>query len=376
MKTIKLFIIPVLTLFAITSCNYGDVKINTTINEDGTCSREVSYSRALSNKERDCLNKDSIINAEKHHVPSTICVDGMVKGKTTIENDTIRMSYKKDYASVEEMTEKTPLRLNGKPLKSKTSFEKSFKWFFTEYTYTETFETIKQQLPIPIDKIAGADTVSYWFTGMPNIMVDEYGQPLPGSKIAEKSNKIEKLFDKWCYESIATVYFNTVVENYDSVKNPPLTKEEFIDTKDFFVSFCYDKFCDQQNSYSLIEDKNRNKIFSDFYNSNAYSIFVDEGPCNEIAEKNVLAFSNCLDLNIPYSVTMPGEVHTGCNVHFVHGDGTGYFTISGERLAMVDYTISVTSRKTNIWAFIVTGLVIAIAIGSFFYERKKNSNKK
>ena len=47
------------------------------------------------------------------------------------------------------------------------------------------------------------------------------------------------------------------------------------------------------------------------------------------------------------------------------------FTISGEKLLAGDYTISVTTRKTNTWAFLVTGIIIVIAIGSFIYGRKK-----
>ena len=36
-----------------------------------------------------------------------------------------------------------------------------------------------------------------------------------------------------------------------------------------------------------------------------------------------------------------------------------------------DYTITATSRITNVWAFIVTLLVIAIAIGSLLWLRGK-----
>ena len=43
----------------------------------------------------------------------------------------------------------------------------------------------------------------------------------------------------------------------------------------------------------------------------------------------------------------------------------------GECLIPGPYTIFATSRVTNIWAFIVTSLVIVFAVGSFFYRRKK-----
>ena len=43
---------------------------------------------------------------------------------------------------------------------------------------------------------------------------------------------------------------------------------------------------------------------------------------------------------------------------------------SAERLIPHDYVITATSRVTNVWAFVVTLLVIAIAVGSFIYRRK------
>ena len=47
-----------------------------------------------------------------------------------------------------------------------------------------------------------------------------------------------------------------------------------------------------------------------------------------------------------------------------------HYRLGAERMIPGAYTISATSRVTNIWAFIVTFLVIILAIGSFFYRRK------
>ena len=46
------------------------------------------------------------------------------------------------------------------------------------------------------------------------------------------------------------------------------------------------------------------------------------------------------------------------------------YRISGERLLPHDYVISASSRVTHVWAYIITILVIIVAIGSFFYRRK------
>ena len=64
---------------------------------------------------------------------------------------------------------------------------------------------------------------------------------------------------------------------------------------------------------------------------------------------------------------LPGKVIDG-------GDGVVegnviHYKFSGERLIPHPYVINATSRITNVWAFIVTFLVIVLAIGSFFYRR-------
>jgi hypothetical protein len=40
-------------------------------------------------------------------------------------------------------------------------------------------------------------------------------------------------------------------------------------------------------------------------------------------------------------------------------------------MAISDYTIEAQSRKTNIWAFIVTGLLVILAIGIFLWKGNK-----
>ena len=43
------------------------------------------------------------------------------------------------------------------------------------------------------------------------------------------------------------------------------------------------------------------------------------------------------------------------------------YPFTGERLIPQDYTITATSRKTNLWACILSVLIILLAIGSLLY---------
>ena len=75
-----------------------------------------------------------------------------------------------------------------------------------------------------------------------------------------------------------------------------------------------------------------------------------------------------VNLYMNYDLVMPGTV-IDAGIGQVVNDTVRY-RLSGERLLPHDYAITATSRKANIWAFIVTGLVILLAIGSFVYGRK------
>jgi hypothetical protein len=66
---------------------------------------------------------------------------------------------------------------------------------------------------------------------------------------------------------------------------------------------------------------------------------------------------------------MPGTV-TDAGMGQYDGDVIHY-RLGGERMIPGSYTITASSRVTNVWAFIVTCLVVLIAIGTFFFRRAK-----
>jgi hypothetical protein len=78
-----------------------------------------------------------------------------------------------------------------------------------------------------------------------------------------------------------------------------------------------------------------------------------------------------------YDLVMPGQV-TDAGIGEYDGQVIHY-RISGDRFIADDHTlvIAATSRTTNVWAFIVTFLIVLIAIGSFFLLKSgKNAGIK
>ena len=70
----------------------------------------------------------------------------------------------------------------------------------------------------------------------------------------------------------------------------------------------------------------------------------------------------------PYSLKMPGHVvETGRGTL---QDGVINYRFAGKFLLAGDYTITATSRVTNVWAFILSGLIVLLALASLLYRSK------
>jgi hypothetical protein len=66
---------------------------------------------------------------------------------------------------------------------------------------------------------------------------------------------------------------------------------------------------------------------------------------------------------------MPGKVIDAGDGK-IEGDVVSY-RFSGERLIPHPFDVVITSRVTHVWAYVLTLLVILLAIGSFVYKRRK-----
>ncbi len=346
------------------SCEKQDVRLHTTIHEDGTCKREVIYRHVMPQEERDSLwGKDST-SAPLAPVPECVNMEGFMGSHTDIgDNDTVTTTLEyREFKDVKEMCQYTPLQLNGERLKSNADLEKHFRWFYTEYTYTETFSTVAATFKLPATNYADKDIVRFWFTGQPNLL-----EGLNGSEASEKISKMEPFVTRWINDNLFKMCFDYMVQHYDSIQNPPVSKEQFVALHD---SLPIALLKDGQD----IANVDPKEEFEKFFHSNAYAPFFDEeNPLGKGLSEELAHQLNIFWFSVSYSLSMPGEVvNPGTGVL---KDGIIYYPLTGERLIPGDYTITATSRVTNIWAYVVTLLILLIAIGTFVYRgRKKNQN--
>ena len=338
MKNIRLYVAIALSAVFFSSCEeeYGNAKMHTTINADGSCTRSISF------------NKKS-----KHN--------GIAVGSEwkELSSDTVTATYTRTFCDAEQMSHDIPLILNGQPLKSNATVDKKFRWFYTEYAFTEVYESIQDKFPLPPTLYADSAMVSTWFVKLP-----ELSKIMNGSELLNLLTSIGHRMDDWLGDNLTYSAVDYIYAHYDSVVNPPVSREQFVQMRDSLANFLRK----QANGDFLWYD--HKKGVKEFFNSDAYSVFFDEGStCCKDFYHHLNPIVNFSNLNVNYTLTMPGEIVSTGNGFY--SDGTIHYVLSGERLIPDNYVISATSRVTNYWAYVATVLVILLAIVSGVLYHKK-----
>lgn len=345
MKTNSLYI-ALLSLIALLSSCMDDVSMRTVVNTDGSCVREFSFPS-------DSAEMQGGENMRDHIVPS-FKTDGWEK--TWAKNDStekLRCTASQQFASVEEMAVKFPLQISGTPILKNCSFDKKFRWFYTEYTFTETYISLASGFTIPLSKYFDKDGLSYWFTGTPNLF-----EGMSGAEMKQYQDQFEEKYIDWIDANIVSDAIDVVVSHYDLIVDNPVALADFTAQRDSIISFAKEK------QYSYINGKKHyGELFSEFFHTNCFADSWQEG--NELynaLETRTGDYLSIVTLSVDYQLSLPGKDFT--------------FRLSGERLLTDDYTISATSRQQNTWAYLVMILFVLLAVISFFFSKRSSQQDK
>ncbi|NJK95917.1 MAG: hypothetical protein HC905_14280 [Bacteroidales bacterium] len=157
--------------------------------------------------------------------------------------------------------------------------------------------------------------------------------------------------------------YEILLENYDSISNLKVSKERLTAAKDsVFVKY--------KDKIKFLEDFDIAQSLDEYFRTKAFTQHKD-------TERNAFKkFDDYLDTweymkyfesDIEYKLLMPGKLLSYGNA-MNHGD-TLTWNLTAYRMVYSDFEITATSRKTNTWAFIVAGIIILLAIGSYFVRK-------
>lgn len=272
----------------------------------------------------------------------------------------VKVRALKRYNSIEEMAKTFRFHKDHewRSIQPKYDFDKKFRWFYTYYSYSELYPKIKTFDKIPLEKYLTKTEAEFWFNGNAGFI-----KGMNGIEIKDEADRVEENFNKWFEHNIWEEEMNVLLKNYHLLEKPPVTKNELISVKDsFFLQFHNkQKDKDQDHDFSrFLDEQYKTKVFSELYNREGNPLKTYEDSLDD-------SFMDYYERSIDYNLLMPGKLLQYENA-INHGD-TLKFNLDAYRMTYKDYEIKATSRKTNTWAFWVTGIMVLLAIGSYFVKK-------
>ncbi|GEM_PF-931617 len=379
MKTIRIFAL-LFGLVMASACTDGNFTMNTEIRADGTCSRDIWFkadsatlvdstqrnntylNRVLSSKDWQktwCVkgSKSDVSAVEEKPYPmsqaqydsvAVLCADNR---KSKSVKDTVLIHARRDFRSVEEMTELCPITVAGRQVSSTPKFEKKFRWFYTEYTYTETFESFAPAFKIQLCPMYMSETsANYWLTGYPNL-----AKGFSGAEMKELNENLEQSFGRYVNANRLRDVVEIIGDNYSSIENVPMTWPEMRDKMAFYY------YSDSlSGDYVNFEPE---KFITKVLHSDVYEKALAE---NSKMVRDERLYSSLYMLGVSCSIKMPGQIVdvAECSNGSIGDNGLFFYRLTGFRLLAPHYEIGVTSREKNIWAYVVT---VVFALGLLFF---------
>ena len=379
MKTIqKLLFFAVLT--AITSCSDNADNMLTVIYPDGSCRREFSAHADSAFMTGNLTGEnnpfpveiDSAYAIAWQYKNGEICTDFPISSQkydslavqdTTTENAVEKeknflIILVQNYKSIDEMAEKFTLKPSHpwKDMSVKYHFEKKFHFFYSYFTYKETYPQIELPFDEPITNYMSEDEADFWFTGEPNLT-----KGMSGMEIYEYAEELKQKYENWFTRNIWNLHYKFIIENYDSIKNPPVSKKEFIRLKDTIF--------EEKHKTNTIQTDRINAELDNYFNTKVFSACWEMKDLDENFENQ--DFLSFFGKEFSYQLIMPGKI---ISTNGVNRNDTLSWHLSAYRMIPGDYSMEAQSRKLNSWMLVLTVTLALTAIGIFVYKKKKLSS--
>ena len=368
MKTKDSLILLLLATFMVACGNKYQGSATTIVNEDGTCSRELSFQLDSAQLVSGVFNADeSMLRWDKgwqltwgikgdslrHTFPvglkayQALSRQCWKDGRTAA--DTILVYAKCNFASVEEMAKATTFIVGSRRITPRITFERTRGFFRTEYRYEEVYPQQHINCPIPMSKFFTKDEIGFWFSGTPDLVGG-----LNGIEIDDITQHLKTKYTQWLVANDFELTYQTILKNYSRIAAKAIDKQRFVALHDTLFRE-YSRETDPTAIYMY-----KSRWFKNFFHSDVYSEILDNDTLMrkvDAAQRDFLALSM---FNIDYKLT------------FLGADNPSTLSrLTGNRLMAGDVVISPCIIKKNLWAFALTGAVLVLSLVLLVLKRKK-----
>ena len=232
-------------------------------------------------------------------------------------------------------------------LRPSESLGRRFRWFYTYYDYVAVFEGLDEMLPLPLEGYLTDQQQEVFFRG---------GTPPEGWNGVEMYyllDSVNQSFSKWYSDAVYFVMCDIFGPYCTAQQKTALDtlKGRFMDGVGNEVMFAMKPEEFEDRLAAVLPDSG----FGSIYEQNREAIDQAYEKESEVID--------CFDTAFIYSVNMPGKCMAGNAVDLV--GGCPAWKIDSYRLMCGDLKLIVTSRKANLWAFLITFAAIAAFLQAF-----------
>lgn len=352
MKNIFFIIFPCIALLL---CSCEDRMIlHTVIEPDGSCTRALTY------KVDPCVS-DLHDDSTRVHIDYAVANDGTwIRTEEASQTDSFAsyITLTRSFDSVEEMSGQLPLQINGQSIAPQCRLDKRFRWFYTEYTFTETYPSLSGFFKVPFDGFLDEEEARFWLTGEPDLFAGYSGYAMK-----EIMDNLETEFYAWVGANMLSELLDLMVEYPSLYEGAGITAERLTADRDSLIVYGH------KQGLTINNFEHVDSLLNMFYGTDVFTGFSKKEANSDIKsafDEHTLPLVEINTLSIDYQLDMPGQkiIHAGMGVQKDRSVSPGHvglnYQLRSISLLMPDYTITATTRSVNIWAFVVT-ILLALA---------------
>ena len=368
MKTKDSLILLFLAAFMVACSNKYQGRATTVVNEDGTCSRELTFQLDSAQLVSGVYNADESMlrwdkgwqlswgikgDSVRHAFPVGLKAYQALSRKCRKDGcsaaDTIVVYAKSNFASVEEMAKATTFVVGSLHITPRITFKRTRGFFHTEYRYEEVYPQQRINWPIPMSKFFTKDEIGFWLSGTPDLVGG-----LNGIEIDDITQRLKTKYTQWLVANDFELTYQTILKNYSRIAAKAIDKQRFVALRDTLLR----EYSRETDLTAIHMD--RSKWFKKIFHSDVYSEILDNDTLMRevgMIERDFLALSM---FNIDYKLTFLGADYPPT-----------LSKLTGNRLMAGDVVISPCIIKKNLWAFALIGAVLILSLVLLVLMRKK-----
>jgi hypothetical protein len=351
MKTFKISVV-FLIVATLASCG-SQYKMVTTIDRHGKAKRDVYAFGKF-----DTISKVMSQNPYMYDLQDwDTAFFTLTKYDTNDSEKSFNMRISKSVTSIEQYTKELQGYNENQMLAiPEESLVKKNGWFYTKYSFKTIYHQYKYKMPVSIDEYLDKEEQTLWTQGG----VENY-KSYSGSEMSEFLNVIGEKYLEWIFRNFFEISIETInkySEKFDLVGEKDEIYEKVKELVKEVIDVNPEKVC------NVMDVHFKTTYFSKLYTKNAE--LIDQ----EFEEATSVA--GLLSDEISYELVIPGKL-LQTNAPIIESR-TLLWKVDGTRLLFDDYTLTAEYRVANRWAFVLTGLIMLVAIGSLLLLLRQTSS--